>query len=59
MEETLGLCVTVQVSLCCEVFCFAKPEVCNEKAITAGDFAWLFHRYWNVREQITIMRIIA
>ncbi|MGN0355685.1 MAG: hypothetical protein ACI4EI_11525 [Muricoprocola sp.] len=29
------------------MFCFAKPEVCNEKAITEGDFAWLFHRYWN------------
>ncbi|MGN0355353.1 MAG: hypothetical protein ACI4EI_09810 [Muricoprocola sp.] len=31
----------------------AKPEICDEKAITAGDFAWLFRRYWNAREQIT------
>ncbi|MGN0356145.1 MAG: hypothetical protein ACI4EI_13880 [Muricoprocola sp.] len=43
--------VTVQVPLFREVFCFAKSEVCNEKAITAGDFAWLFHCYWNAREQ--------
>ncbi|MGN0354269.1 MAG: hypothetical protein ACI4EI_04250 [Muricoprocola sp.] len=25
----------------------AKPEVCNEKVITEGDFARLFHRYRN------------
>ena len=43
--------VTVQASMFREVFCFAKPEGCNEKAITEGDFAWLFHRYWNACEQ--------
>jgi len=32
------------------VFCIAKPEVCSEKAITKGDFPWLFHRYWNGNE---------